>query len=102
VVLIGSWGSPADFAKQILLQFLLLAVYAFGVSRVFRFNMLGYFLLATFGSLVLGAAELLQHPESFVRWNGYATAAAVLALLVWPLAGWLKAERAAPSADGTV
>lgn len=102
VALIGSWGSPADFAKQVLLQCLLLAVYAFGVSRVFRFNMLGYFLLAAFGSLVLGAAEMLQHPESFIRWNGYATAAAALVLLVWPLAGWLRQPRSAPSADGTV
>jgi membrane protease YdiL (CAAX protease family) len=102
VALIGSWGSPADFAKQVLLQFLLLAVYAFGVSRVFRFNMLGYFLLAALGSLALGAADLLQHPETFLRWNGYATAAAALLLLAWPLAGWLRLTRAAPSADGTV
>jgi hypothetical protein len=102
VALVGSWGSPVDFAKQVLLQAILLAAYAFGVARLFRFNMLGYFLLAAFGSLALGAAELLQHPQSFVRWNGYATAAAALLLLVWPLSGWLKGEQRRPSVDGTV
>ena len=101
VVLVGSWGSAGDFAQQVVTEAALLAVFAFGVARVFRFNMLGYFLLAALGTLASSAGELLQHSEPFLRWNGYATAAAALVLLAWPLVAWIRGASQRPSADGT-
>lgn len=84
----GGWGSPADFAKQFLARLILLAVLAFGVQRVMRFNLLGCFLIVAGTSLLAGAAELLAQPDSFYRANGYAILLAVAVLFVWPLAAW--------------
>ncbi len=92
LVAIGSWGSPADYAKQAILQVGLLALIAWGVARVFRFNMLAYFLLAVVGTLASVAGELLQHTDGFVRWNGYAAAAAAVAFVACPLVAWWRAS----------
>lgn len=102
LALIGSWGSQQDYARQALQEAAVLAIFAFAVVRVFRFNVLGYFLLAVFGTLAGIAGELLQHPEPFLRWNGYAAVVAALAFLAWPLFGWLKGAGQPPSAGGTV
>src|SRR5260370_355792 len=38
LAMLGSnWGSPADFAKQLLAQMIVLAAYVFGVRRVMKF-----------------------------------------------------------------
>ncbi len=90
LVAIASWGGPADYAKQAILQIGLLALIAWGVARVFRFNLLAYFLLAAVGTLASVAGELLQHTDGFVRWNGYAAAAAAVAFVAWPLVAWWR------------
>lgn len=90
--MMSAWGSPADLAKKFLLQLVTLAVLAFGVARVFRFNMLAYFLLAALGTLLSGAVESLRQPETFLRLNGYVVAGAAALLLAWPLLGWLRAK----------
>lgn len=92
LVMIGSWGGPADYAKQAILQVGLVALIAWGVARVFRFNLLAYFLLAAVGTLASVAGELLQHTDGFVRWNGYAAAAAAVAFLAWPLVARWRAS----------
>ncbi len=95
LAMVGSWGSPAHFAKQALLNLIALGVLWWGVTRVVRFNLLGYFLLVATMTLLRGALELLQQPNSFFRANGYAVVAFLLALLIWPLVAW---RRAGPSA----
>jgi hypothetical protein len=86
---IGSnWGSPLDLIKQWLASLILLRVIVFGVQRVMRFNIFGGFLAIALLTLVEQAAELLGQPDSFYRLNGYAVVAAMLALLIWPLAAW--------------
>jgi Type II CAAX prenyl endopeptidase Rce1-like len=81
----GGWGSPADLAKQFLARLILLAVLAFGVQFVMRFNLLGCFLVVAGTSLVSGAAELLAQPDAFYRVNGFAVLLALVLLFAWPL-----------------
>jgi membrane protease YdiL (CAAX protease family) len=95
-VLVFSWGSPADFAKQFLSTVLLLAVVVFGLRIVARLNLLGIFLVITCTSLLGGAAEFLAQPNAFYRTQGYVVLAAILALLVWPLAVWRMRSEAGP------
>jgi hypothetical protein len=82
----GGWGSTADLAKQFLARLILLAVLAFGVQFVMRFNLLGCFLIVAATSLIGGAAELLAQPDPFYRANGYAVLLALVLLFAWPLA----------------
>jgi hypothetical protein len=93
----GGWGSPADLAKQFLARLILLAVLAFGVRFVMRFNLLGCFLVVAGTSLVSGAAELLAQPDAFYRANGYAVLLVLLLLFAWPLVA-PRTRRSVPSA----
>ena len=98
VALVSGWGSPADFVKQWLAQLIFLAVAVFGITRVVRLNLLGYFLVLTIPSLLLGAQEMLSQPNPFYRQQGYLVIAALVALLLWPLAAWLRGNNSAPPA----
>lgn len=93
----GGWGSPADLAKQFLARLVLLAVIAFGVQFVMRFNLLGCFLVVAGTSLVSGAAELLAQPDAFYRVNGFAVLLALVLLFAWPLLA-PRTRRSVPSA----
>jgi membrane protease YdiL (CAAX protease family) len=84
----GSWGTPADFAKQFLACLILLGVLVLGVRFVMRFNLLGCFLVIAGMGLATGAAELLTQPDAFYRNNGYAVLLALILFFVWPLAAW--------------
>jgi membrane protease YdiL (CAAX protease family) len=89
LALVGSsWGTPADFVKQFLAGAVVLAVLIFGVTRIVRFNMLGYFLVAAGTSLLGGAVKLISQPDGFYRWNGYAVLVGLAALMAWPLVAW--------------
>ncbi len=91
----GSWGSPADFAKQLLARLILLGVLVFGVRFVMRFNLMGCFLVVAGTSLFSGTSELLAQPNAFYHRNGYAVLLALALLFAWPLAAWrLKAMNA--------
>jgi hypothetical protein len=84
----GSWGSPADLAKQFLARLILLGVLVFGVRQVMRFNILGCFLIIMGTSLLGGATEMLSQPDSFYRANGYAILLALVLLFAWPALAW--------------
>ena len=84
----GSWGTPADFAKQFLARLILLGVLVFGVRFIMRFNLLGCFLVVAGTTLVTGAAEMLAQPDAFYRANGYAVLFMLVLLFAWPLAAW--------------
>ncbi len=100
VALAGDWGSPADFAQQVLVELIILGVLWWGVIRVVRFNLLAYFLVAATVTLTGAATRLLQQPNPFFRANGYAVVGAALALLAWPLVAWLRAPAARDSTAG--
>ncbi|MBI3668991.1 MAG: CPBP family intramembrane metalloprotease [Acidobacteria bacterium] len=91
VVRASDWGSPADFAKKVLFQLIAVGIAWWGVTRLVRFNLLAYFLLAACVTLAGAAAQLLQQPNEFFRVNGIAVVAAAVALLAWPLVGWRRA-----------
>lgn len=96
LALTGDWGSPADFAKQFVFQLLVLAVIVWGVVRIVRLNLMGYFLLIACTILLEGATELLTQPAGFYRANGIAVLVMLLALLAWPCLLW----RSSRSPDG--
>ena len=89
LALVGSnWGSPADLARQFVVEGLVLVVLVLGVMRVVRFNMLGYFLIAALTALLAGGSKLVAQPDAFYKVNGYAAFLLLAALLAWPLAAW--------------
>jgi len=98
LALVSGWGSPADFVKQWLAQLIFLAVVVFGIARVARLNLLGYFQVLAIPSLVLGAQELLSQPNGFYRQQGYIVIAALVGLLLWPVAEWIRARPATDTA----
>ena len=91
----SSWGSPEDFGKQFLAQIVLLAVIVFGVTRLVRFNILGYFLIAASVTLLAASEKLLEQPDAFYRVNGYAVLLMLMGLLAWPLVAWRTRTAAA-------
>ncbi len=89
LAMVGSnWGTPGDYAKQFLAGAIPLGVIVFGVTRLVRFNMLGYFLIVALLSLAGGAAKLIAQPDGFYRVNGYVVLLMLVALLAWPLVAW--------------
>lgn len=96
----SNWGSPADFAKQVLMQLVILGLAVWGAVRIVRFNALAYFLLAAVLVISGEAARLLEQPNGFFRANGFALLAMGVVLVVWPLAAWRgprAAHRSSPS-----
>jgi hypothetical protein len=84
----GNWGGPADFAKQWIVQAILLGVMVAGVVWIMRFNLLGGFLVLACISLVGGAAELLSQPDAFYRGNGFAVVLILVMVFAWPILFW--------------
>jgi hypothetical protein len=84
----SDWATGADFAKQFLVDAILLGVIVFGVRKVIRFNMLGCLLIVALLALLGAAAQLLSQTDAFYRANGYAVVVMMLVLLAWPLTVW--------------
>ena len=80
--------------KQFLAAAIPLAVIVFGVTRLVRFNMLGYFLIVAALALVTGATKLIAQPDVFYRGNGYVVLVILAALLAWPVVAWLPKRQA--------
>ncbi len=93
--LVSNWGSTGDFLQQFVGTVIVLGVVVFGIRRIARFNMLGWFLVIACTSLLGGAIELLSQPNRFYQMQGYIVAAAMALLLLWPLMTWrLKPQTA--------
>jgi hypothetical protein len=90
--LISDWGNAADFLKQWSGSVLVLAIVAFGIRRVARFNLFGCFLAVASVSLLAGEVELLSQADNFYRTQGYWVVGALAALLIWPLVAWRTAS----------
>jgi hypothetical protein len=95
LAMVSGWGSPADFVKQWVASAILLAVVVFGVMRVVRFNLLGYFLVMVVSALLSGGVELLSQPNGFYHAQGVACLVVLAGMVLWPLAAWMKATRGA-------
>jgi hypothetical protein len=81
-------ASPTAFFREAFVHLVTVLVLWFGVTRLGRFNVLGYFLLAAMLSLIPSSVELLHQPNSYFHANGYAVVAFAIAILAWPLMRW--------------
>lgn len=88
VSMVSNWGSSLDFLQQFVASLLMLGIIVFGIRRVARFNLLGWFLVIACTSLLGGAVELLSQPNQFYQMQGYIVTAALALLLLWPLLTW--------------
>jgi len=90
-ILVATAGAtPGAFFREASYELAAAIVVWFGVSRILRFNLLGYFLLAATITLVSGAVELLEQPNTYFRANGYAIVVCMLTMLAWPLVMWRR------------
>jgi membrane protease YdiL (CAAX protease family) len=96
LAMVGDWGSTADFAKQWITHIVFLAVVAFGVMKVARLNLLGYFLVLTIPPMILGSVELLSQPNGFFDHQGIVCVLALAILLAIPFAAWMTSKHAPP------
>ena len=83
-------AAPGGFFHEAVLHLVVVTALWYGVTRIARFNVLGYFLLAAVSALVPSAIELLEQPNPYLHANGYAILAVALALLAWPLLRWQR------------
>jgi membrane protease YdiL (CAAX protease family) len=98
-LLLASGATVGAFARSATFELIALGIIWWSVSKLVRFNMLGYFLLFAAMTAAQSAAELWAQPNSFFHANGAAVCIAALLLLGWPLAAWRRAAALA-AADG--
>jgi membrane protease YdiL (CAAX protease family) len=78
------------FAHEAAFNLLFVVALWYAVTRLARFNVLGYFLIAAVSALVPSAIDFLEQPDSYLQANGYAVLAFTFALLAWPLVRWQR------------
>jgi hypothetical protein len=86
----ANWHDPMDVAKKMIVGAVWIGVIDLAVRYVIRFNVLGYFLIVTGLLLLVGAGEMLGHPDYFYQANGYGVVAALVVLFGWPLVAWRR------------
>jgi len=92
VASINGWGSAGDFAQEFLIQFAAIALVWWGVSRIVRFNLLGYFLLGATLMLFDEGTSLLRQPNAYLHHNGVIVLSALVMLLLWPAIAWHRSS----------
>jgi len=97
VFMSGNYATFGSFARAVAILLAAIAVVWFGVTRLVRFNLMGYFLLAMLLLLGKTAGELLEQPNPFFRANGYAVLVFAAALLAWPIFEWRRTVAAGPT-----
>jgi membrane protease YdiL (CAAX protease family) len=92
VLMATNVATSGAFFREAAFQLVVVAALWYGVTRIARFNVLGYFLLAAMIALIPAAIELLEQPNSYLHTNGYAVLAFALAILAWPLMRWQRSQ----------
>ena len=90
VLMTSDVAATGSFLRDAAFRLLLLAVLWLGVTRVVRFNLMGYFLVSAMIVLIPDAVELLEQPNRYFHANGYAVLLCALGLLAWPLVMWRR------------
>jgi hypothetical protein len=88
-------ATPGAFLRDAGFYLVVIVALWAGITRIVRFNVMGYFLLAAIVALVPRATELLNQSNPYFHVNGYAVLAFALALLSWPLICWRRNVNAA-------
>jgi membrane protease YdiL (CAAX protease family) len=87
-------ATSGAFFREAALHLVAVVAFWYGVTNVARFNVLGYFLLASMIVLVPSAIELLEQPNPSLHANGYAVIVIAVAILAWPLVRWQRSSSA--------
>jgi membrane protease YdiL (CAAX protease family) len=95
VIATSDVATSGAFLRDAAFRLLVIVVVWLGVTRVVRFNLMGYFLLSAMIVLASGAFELLKQPNVVFRFDGCAVLAFALGLLAWPLLLWRRKASAA-------
>lgn len=90
LVAVGTGGSPAELTRSFLFALIEFSIAWWAVSRVARFNLLGYFLFYAVFVLLRAGTELISQPNSYLRANGAIVLGALGILLLWPLVSWRR------------
>ncbi|HET6142943.1 MAG TPA: type II CAAX endopeptidase family protein [Candidatus Acidoferrales bacterium] len=90
ILLTTNVASTGSFFREAAVHLVVVLVLWYGVTRIVRFNVLGYFLLAAMLALISAAIGLLQQPNSDFHANGYAVVAFAVCILAWPLMRWKR------------
>ena len=85
-------ATPGAFFREAGFQLVALAALWFALTRIARFNVLGYVLLVAMIVLIPAAIDLLDQPNPRLHANGYAILALALVVLAWPLMRWQRAR----------
>ncbi len=83
-------ATPEAFFRDAAFHVVTIVAVWLGITRIAKFNVMGYFLLASMIVLLPGAVELLAQPNAYFRANGYAVVVFAIALLAWPLVSWRR------------
>ena len=83
-------ATPGAFFREAAFQLLVVAALWYGVAHIARFNVLGYFLLASMMTIVPSGIDLLEQPNPSLHANGYAVLAIAIVILSWPLMRWQR------------
>ncbi|MBZ5661740.1 MAG: CPBP family intramembrane metalloprotease [Acidobacteriia bacterium] len=95
VLMSSNVATPGAFFREAAYRLVAVAVLWMGVTRIVRFNTMGYFLLSAMIALVPGAVDLLQQPNSYFHANGYIVVAFAIATLAWPAICWRRGSTSA-------
>ena len=92
VLMATNVATPGAFFREAAFHLVAVAALWYGVTRIVRFNVLGYFLLAAVIALVPAAIELLEQPNPYLHANGFAVAGIAVAIVAWPLLRWQSSQ----------
>jgi membrane protease YdiL (CAAX protease family) len=90
IVMTSNVVTFGSFLREAAVHLMIVLVLWYGVTRIVRFNVLGYFLLAAMLALIPSAISLLQQPNPYFHMNGYAVVAFAVGILAWPLLRWKR------------
>jgi hypothetical protein len=96
IVMATDVATTGAFLREFAFHLVAVIALWYGVTRLARFNALGYFLLAAVLVLVPAAVELLQQPNPYFRVSGFAVVVWAVALLGAPLAIWRRPQAVKP------
>jgi hypothetical protein len=92
VLMATNAATPGGFLREAAFQLVTITALWFGITKIARFNALGYFLLAAVNVLAASGVEFAEQPNPYFHLNGYAALLFAMAILAWPLLRWQRSR----------